>query len=316
MQGVLRPECSPAATDCQPAAERQPYPKITLDIACRTNRKESLAVQGFSLVSRHHARRNHRCTMPRHPRPPAGAKRHRAHWNYRCIFPHRITAHLGPPLLRACAGPEPGSNLPHGTRRVCCARRMRDANGNAAQTGGLARQVRQRMNRLGKPEHRARFCFFFKKKSRAGMRRFPIPSKSRFRWALTAAPQASQPQKPFFNRRPSPARSANHTRWNHRRITPAILARRMALAPPRPPKPPHLPPASHHRAPWSCPLRACAGPEPGSSMPHGARRACRARRIGDANGNAAQTGGLARQVRQRMNRLGKPEHRARFCFFF
>ena len=30
------------------------------------------------------------------------------------------------------------------------------------------------MNRLGKPEHRARFCFFSKKKSLAGMRRFPI----------------------------------------------------------------------------------------------------------------------------------------------
>ena len=51
----------------------------------------------------------------------------------------------------------------------------------------FARQVRQRMNRLGKPEHRARFCFFSKKKSPAGMRRFPIPSKSKFRWALTAA---------------------------------------------------------------------------------------------------------------------------------
>jgi len=64
---------------------------------------------------------------------------------------------------------------------------MRDANGNAAQTGGLARQVRQRMNRLCKPEHRARFCFFSKKKSLAGTRRFPIPSKSRFGRALTAA---------------------------------------------------------------------------------------------------------------------------------
>ena len=88
-----------------------------------------------------------------------------------------------------------------------------------SKQAALARQVRQRMNRLGKPEHRARFCFFSKKKSLAGTRRFPIPSKSRFRWGLTAAPQASQPQKPFFNRRPSPARSANHTRWNHRRIT-------------------------------------------------------------------------------------------------
>ena len=176
---------------------------------------------------------------------------------------------LGAAPLRACAGPEPGSNLPHGTRRACRAA----ARGMQAETppkqAALARQVRQRMNRLGKPEHRARFCFFSKKKSLAGTRRFPIPSKSRFGWGLNAAPQASQPQKPFFNHRPSPA-----------------------LAPPRPPKPPHLPPASHHRAPWSCPLRACAGPEPGSNLPHGTRRVCRARRPGDANGNAAQTGGF------------------------
>ena len=37
------------------------------------------------------------------------------------------------------------------------------------------------MNRLGKPEHRARFCFFSKKKSLAGMRRFRIPSKIQIR---------------------------------------------------------------------------------------------------------------------------------------
>ena len=73
MQGILRPQCSPAATDCQPAAERQPYPKITLDIACRTNRKESLAMQGFSLASHHRAHRNHRRRTPRHARPPDGA---------------------------------------------------------------------------------------------------------------------------------------------------------------------------------------------------------------------------------------------------
>ena len=121
------------------------------------------------------------------PSAPAGWRlRHRAHWNYRCIFPLDITAPLGAVPLRACAGPEPGSSMPHVARSVCRACRMRDANGNAAQTGGLARQVRQRMNRLGKPEHRARFCFFSKKKSLAGTRRFPIPSKSRFRWALTA----------------------------------------------------------------------------------------------------------------------------------
>ncbi len=91
------------------------------------------------------------------------------------------------PFMRACAGPEPGSNMPHSTRRVCRAA----ARGMQAETppkqAALARQVRQRMNRLGKPEHRARFCFFSKKKSLAGMRRFPIPSKSKFGWTLAAA---------------------------------------------------------------------------------------------------------------------------------
>ena len=129
-----------------------------------------------------------RFAPPRPRKPPhlPPASHHRAPWS--CP-------------LRACAGPEPGSNLPHGTRRACRARRMRDANGNAAQTGGLARQVRQRMNRLCKPEHRARFCFFSKKKSLAGMRRFPLPSKSRFGWGLTAAPQSPQPQKRWHCRK-------------------------------------------------------------------------------------------------------------------
>ena len=106
-------------------------------------------------------------------------------------------------------------------------------------------------------------------------------------------------------------KNRHHTRWNHRRRTPAMLAHQPALAPPHPLKPPHLPPASHHRAPRS--HSHCAHAQGQSRVR--ACRVCRARRIGDANRNAAQTGGLARQVRQRMNRLGKPEHRARFCFF-
>ena len=53
----------------------------------------------------------------------------------------------------------------------------------------LARQVRQRMNRLGKPEHRARFCFFSKKKSLAGMRRFRIPSKIQIRMGFNRSAQ-------------------------------------------------------------------------------------------------------------------------------
>ncbi len=217
--------------------------------------------------------------------------------------------------MRACVGPEPGSSMPHGARRACRACRSGAQTETPPKQAALARQVRQRMNRLGKPEHRARFCFFSKKKSRAGMRRFRIPSKIQIRMGFNRS--AANPRSPKTILQPSPLVGAkrHHARWNYHRTTPAMLARRMALAPPRPPKPPHLPPASHHRAPWSCPLRACAGPEPGSNLPHGTRKACRACRIGDANGNASQTGGLARQVRQRMNRLGKPEHRARFCFF-
>ena len=57
----------------------------------------------------------------------------------------------------------------------------------------LARQVRQRMNRLGKPEHRARFCFFSKKKSRAGMRRFPTTPEIQIPMGFNRRPQASQP---------------------------------------------------------------------------------------------------------------------------
>ena len=120
-----------------------------------------------------------------------------------CIYcPLRIIAPLGVAPMRACAGPEPGSSMPHGAQGVCRACRPRDSNGNAAQTGGLARQVRQRMNRLGKPEHRARFCFFSKKKPLAGTRRFPIPSETKFGWALTAALSIPAAPKPFFNRRP------------------------------------------------------------------------------------------------------------------
>ena len=77
--------------------------------------------------------------------------------------------------------------MPHSTRRVCRAAARGMQTETPPKQAALARQVRQRMNRLGKPEHRARFCFFSKKKSLAGMRRFPIPSKSKFGWTLAAA---------------------------------------------------------------------------------------------------------------------------------
>ena len=68
---------------------------------------------------------------------PAGALRHHAPSNH-CIYcPLRIIAPLGVAPMRACAGPEPGSSMPHGAQGVCRACRPRDANGNAAQTGGF-----------------------------------------------------------------------------------------------------------------------------------------------------------------------------------
>ena len=140
-----------------------------------------------------------------------------------------IIAHLGAVLLRACVGPEPGSSMPHGARRACRACRIGDANGNAAQTGGLARQVRQRMNRLGKPEHRARFCFFSKKKSLAGTRRFPITLEIQIRMGFNCGTL-----NPCSPKNPSP-----------------ITALRRRFAPPHPLKPPHLPPDSHHHTPRS-----------------------------------------------------------------
>ena len=85
------------------------------------------------------------------------------------------------------------------------------------------------------------------------------------------------------------------------------------LRQPHPLKPPHLPPASHHRAPWNRPY--CAHAQGQSRV-----RACRTVREEYAAPAARgmQTEMPPKQAalaRQRMNRLGKPEHRARFCFF-
>ena len=150
----------------------------------------------------------------------------------------------------------------------------------------LARQVRQRMNRLCKPEHRARFCFFSKKKSRAGMRRFPIPSEIQIRMGFNRS--AANPRSPKTILQPSPLVGAkrHHARWNYHRTTPAMLARRMALAPPHPLKPPHLPPASHHRSPWRRPYarmrRARAGFQSAAryskSMPRSPPGGCKRKR--------------------------------------
>ena len=84
----------------------------------------------------------------------------------------------------------------------------------------LARQVRQRMNRLGKPEHRARFCFFSKKKSLAGMRRFPITLEIQIPMGFNCGTL-----NPCSPKNPSPItalsrRLRHRARRNHRRITP------------------------------------------------------------------------------------------------
>ena len=114
-----------------------------------------------------------------------------------------------------------------------------------------ARQVRQRMNRLGKPEHRARFCFFSKKKSLAGMRRFRIPSKIQIRMGFNRS--AANPRSPkipsstaALRRREAPPHPLELSPHNARHPRPPAGALRQ----PHSLKPLHLP-ASHHRAPRS-----------------------------------------------------------------
>ena len=178
--------------------------------------------------------------------------RHHTPSNLRICRPIRITAHLG---AAPCAHAQ-------GQSRVQACRTLREACAAPAAWGmqtetppkqaALARQVRQRMNRLGKPEHRARFCFFSKKKSRAGTRRFPITLEIQIpmgfnRSAASFATPKTFLQSPSFagaKRQPHPLESPPHN-------APPCSPRRPALALPHPLKPPHLPPASHHRAPRS-----------------------------------------------------------------
>ena len=149
----------------------------------------------------------------------------------------------------------------------------------------LARQVRQRMNRLGKPEHRARFC----------RRDEAIPDPIEIQIPMGFNRSTLNPRSP---KNPSPTtalsrRLRHRARRNHHSITPAICITPVSALRHRAPSNHHI--CRPHRIIahlGATPLRACAGPEPGSSMPHVARSVCRARRPGDANGNAAQTGGF------------------------
>ena len=155
----------------------------------------------------------------------------------------------------------------------------------------MARQVRQRMNRLCKPEHRARFCFFSKKKSRAGMRRFPITLEIQIPMGFNCGTL-----NPCSPKNPSPItalrrRLRHRARRNHRRITPAILARRMAFAPPHPPElslhnaltcwhagwrfAPPRPKITLDMALWYKQGRKPCPARPFARIAHGAVRACR-----------------------------------------
>ena len=141
----------------------------------------------------------------------------------------------------------------------------------------LARQVRQRMNRLGKPEHRARFCFFSKKKSPAGMRRFPIPSKIQIRMGFNRS--ALNPRSPkipsstaALSRREAPPHPLELSPHNALHPRPPAGALRQ----PHSLKPLHLLPAPHQRAPWS-PSSLCAHAQGQSRI-----QACRTVREGHA----------------------------------
>ena len=101
----------------------------------------------------------------------------------------------------------------------------------------MGRQVRQRMNRLGKPEHPARLCFFSKKKSLAGMRRFPIPSEIQIRMGFNRSATSLAALKLFLI---SPTRGRcfhHHARRNYRRT---------AARHPRPPAG-----TKRHSCPWN-----------------------------------------------------------------
>ena len=168
--------------------------------------------------------------------------------SHRICCPYRIITPLG---AAHCAHAQ-------GQSRVRACRTVREEHAAPAawemqtetppKQAALARQVRQRMNRLGKPEHRARFCFFSKKKSLAGTRRFPITPEIQIRMDFNrSALNPRNPKNPFST---AVLRRClhHHIRKNHRHITP------------RHPRPPagacanHIP--SSHRI---CrPLRAIA----------------------------------------------------------
>ena len=127
--------------------------------------------------------------------------------------------------------------MPHGTQGVCRACRMGTQTETPPKQAALARQVRQRMNRLGKPEHRARFCFFSKNKSHAGMRRFSITLKIQIQMGFNRSATSLAALKLFLI---SPTRGRclhHHARRNYRRT---------AARHPRPPAG-----TKRHSCPWN-----------------------------------------------------------------
>ena len=186
-------------------------------------------------------------------------KRHHAHWNYCRTIPAMLVRRLAlcatTPLQATAFAARSAPSRPlepplcahaQGQSGVrACRTALKEyaapaARGMQTETppkqAALARQVRQRMNRLGKPEHRARFCFFSKNKSHAGMRRFSITLKIQIQMGFNRSATSLAALKLFLIS-PTRGRCLHHARRNYRRT---------AARHPRPPAG-----TKRHSCPWN-----------------------------------------------------------------
>ena len=135
---VLPLACAPGQQNPQ---SKNPFEARPFYRTCRQSRNQLNGLAPLNnpcaeAKKRHHAHWNYFRTTPRYPRPPAGVLRHHIPSSHCICCPLRIIApHRAAPLRmrRARAGFEHAARhsrsmprLPHG-----------DANGNAAQTGGI-----------------------------------------------------------------------------------------------------------------------------------------------------------------------------------
>ena len=234
---VLPLACAPGQQNPQ---SKNPFEARPFYRTCRQSRNQLNGLAPLNnpcaeAKKRHHAHWNYFRTTPRYPRPPAGVCATTSPQATAFAARSASSRPIEPPHC-ACAGPERGSSMPHGTQGVCRACRMGTQTETPPKQAALARQVRQRMNRLGKPEHRARFCFFSKKKSLAGMRRFLITLKIQIQMGFNRSATSLAALKLFLI---SPTRGRclhHHARRNYRRT---------AARHPRPPA------GTKRRCPWN-----------------------------------------------------------------